>query len=224
MGRARIKPGKLGTTSTELDKKYPFWRNQATSKGGHNTVSANSTIKSYQKIADWLLKNKPGAKILDASSGSGAGTELMRAKGLRCDDVEPFVSKDRKAPTYTDYNTIRQKYDVVISNAVINVIPDDWRANLIRQMASLVAKGGIMIINTRSEKEIKEIANAISLDCDSEKLLKKGKNSYAYQRGFTPESLAKYVNTILNGKFAIEKANVKNSGISTSCSIVCTKL
>lgn len=215
----------LGMTSTELDKKYPFWRNQATSKGGHNTVSANSTIKTYAKIADFIVKKMPKASVLDASSGAGAGTELLRKMKINCEDVEPFVSSERKKPTYTDYNKIRKKYDVVISNAVINVIPDDWRETLIKQMASLVAKGGMLIINTRSAKEIQDITkNVIVLDDSAEKIVQKGKNSYAYQRGFDIKKLKTYVQKLVGKTFEVVEAKASNCGVTTGKAVVCFKL
>ena len=65
--------------------------------------------------------------------------QALREMGFQVDDVEPFPSENREAPTFSSYADIDGKYDVVISNAVLNVIPDDWRADVLHQMADVGA-------------------------------------------------------------------------------------
>lgn len=217
------KSAALGTTSKELDRKHPYWRNQASSSGKH-TTAITKTEGTYRNIGAFLLKQRPGAAVLDASSGLGLGTLALRSMGFRVEDVEPYVSSSRREkPTYTDYNAIRKTYDVVISNAVINVIPDDWRESLIRQMGGLVRMGGILIINTRSRREIQE-GGGIVLDDDGEKLISRGGGAYSYQRGFTQQGLEAYAAALLGKSFRVERATAANSGVKSGTAVVCTRL
>ena len=75
---------------------------------------------------------------------------------MNVDDVEPYPSENRIAPTYTSYNDIHKKYDYIISNAVLNVIPDDWRANVLHDMTDKLKKGGKLVINVRSAESIRK--------------------------------------------------------------------
>jgi len=113
--------------------------------------------------------------VLDASSGLGIGTKWMRDNGMDADDGEPYPSKDREAPTFRSYDDIDKKYDYVISNAVVNVIPDDWRAEALHDMAGKLKDGGKMVINVRGAQSIitqgKEGETRITLDAPSEILV-----------------------------------------------------
>jgi hypothetical protein len=138
--------------------------------------------------------------------------------GFKVDDVEPFPSENREAPTFSSYADIDKQYDVVISNAVLNVIPDDWRADVLHQMADAVKEGGKMIINTRPASNIAqqgvEGKTRITLDSPSEILVKRGDRIAAYQKGFTSEELAEWIKSELGEGWRVEKATKKNSGIS----------
>ena len=112
-----------------------------------------------------------GASVLDASSGLGKGTEALRDMGFNVEDVEPYPSETRTKPTYLKYEDIKGKYDVVISNAVLNVIPDDWRADVLKNMADKVKPGGRMIINVRDAKEKKKKKKKIENDSPSKTLV-----------------------------------------------------
>ena len=46
--------------------------------------------------------------------------------GFNVEDIEPFPDSSYK-PKYTDYSKLNKKYDVTISNAVLNVLPQDQR-------------------------------------------------------------------------------------------------
>ncbi len=206
-------------TSLELDEEFgDAWRNQQNEDGRHSTQVAN-TKSTYEKIGRYLEDaGMKGASILDASSGLGLGTQALREMGFQVDDVEPFPSENREAPTFSSYADIDGKYDVVISNAVLNVIPDDWRADVLHQMAAAVKEGGKMIINTRPASNIAqqgvEGKTRITLDSPSEILVKRGDRIAAYQKGFTSEELAEWIKSELGEGWRVEKATKKNSGIS----------
>ena len=206
-------------TSMELDQEFgAAWRDQQNEDGRHSTQVAN-TKSTYEKIGNWMKSaGLEGASILDASSGLGLGTQALREMGFQVDDVEPFPSENREAPTFASYDSIDGKYDVVISNAVLNVIPDDWRADVLHKMASVVKDGGKIIINTRPASNISkqgvEGKTRITLDSPSEILVKRGDRIAAYQKGFTSEELAEWIESELGEGWRVEKATKKNSGIS----------
>lgn len=135
------------------------------SKNGASGTANTSTIPTYKKLFEDLKKNDPNwnkMRILDASSGLGQGTIIGRDMGFNVTDLEPFVSKDkygRKAgdrPAYEDYDLLEkkiesgelEKFDYVISNAVLNVLPQDERDNMVAALSHLVRDGGKIFINT----------------------------------------------------------------------------
>ena len=209
--------------STELDEQYPGWQEvQVTKKGGHSTQITGTTT-TYRKIGEHLIEEMgEDAKkldILDASSGKGLGTLAMREMGLNVEDVEPFPASDRKEqPTYTNYADIKKKYDVVVSNAVLNVIPDDWRDGVLANMANMVKDGGRMIINTRGLSEVKGIKHKTELDDASEVL-----TSTSYQKFYSHETLTDYIRHQLGDGWKIENANKANAGFGNEQAVVVTK-
>lgn len=211
--------------SEELDKEYPTWLSGQTTDTGQHTTQITSTVNTYKKIGTWMDKNDmKGAKVLDASSGLGKGTEVLRDMGFDVEDVEPYPSDNRDKPTYRKYNDVKGKYDVVISNAVLNVIPDDWRADVLKSMADKVKFGGKLIINVRDAKEIERQKQKIELDSPSEILVTdKAGNIRAYQKGFTQKELADLVKDELGDGWTVETATPKNIGISGRAVVVTRK-
>lgn len=228
-------------TSTELNEQYPGWNDNHTDESGKDKTQIAMTRKTYQKIGNFLKQN-PNWKdllILDASSGLGYGTQDLRDMGFNVEDVEPYPSKKRMnnedglvAPTYTDYSQLDKKYDVVISNAVLNVIPDDWRDDVLHKMADVVKIDGRMFINVRSDSEIikqgTEGKTKTTLDSPSEVLVtdyKNGQQIYrSYQKGFTKDELQEYIQNKLGDSFDVEKANKKNAGEMGGTSVVATRV
>ena len=211
-----------GYTSTQLFDKYPTWLSGQTTGTGQHTTQITSTVNTYKKIGEWMKsQGMDGASVLDASSGLGKGTEALRDMGFNVEDVEPYPSETRTKPTYLKYEDIKGKYDVVISNAVLNVIPDDWRADVLKNMADKVKPGGKLIINVRDAKEIEKQKQKIELDSPSEILVTdKVGNIRAYQKGFTQKELADWIQSELGEGWTIETAKPSNSGISGRAVVV----
>ena len=208
--------------SGDLFDKYPTWLSGQTTGTGQHTTQITSTVNTYKKIGDWMKsQGMEGASVLDASSGLGKGTEALKEMGFNVEDVEPYPSENRTAPTYLKYEDIKGKYDVVISNAVLNVIPDDWRADVLKNMADKVKPGGKMIINVRDAKEMEKQKQKIELDSPSEILVTdKAGNIRAYQKGFTQKELADWVQSELGEGWQVETAKPSNSGISGRAVVV----
>ena len=219
------------STSEELSQRYGSrWIEEQTNEDGRHTTQVKNTINSYKKFGDFVKRDSNGknVSILDASSGLGLGTEWMRENGMNVDDVEPYPSENRIAPTYTSYNDIHKKYDYIISNAVLNVIPDDWRANVLHDMTDKLKKGGKLVINVRSAESIrkqgKEGITRITQDDASEILVIRPNGSIkAYQKGFTKDELKKWCETELGSDYFVEIANEKNAGGSYDTAVVVTK-
>lgn len=219
------------STSEELSQRYGSrWIEEQTNEDGRHTTQVKNTINSYKKFGDFVKRDSNGknVSILDASSGLGLGTEWMRENGMNVDDVEPYPSENRIAPTYTSYNDIHKKYDYIISNAVLNVIPDDWRVNVLHDMTDKLKKGGKLVINVRSAESIrkqgKEGITRITQDDASEILVLRPNGSIkAYQKGFTKDELKKWCETELGSDYSVEIANEKNAGGSYDTAVVVTK-
>lgn len=213
--------------SDEIDKKYPNWLEGTTNDNGKHTTQVAGTVGTYKKVGAWVEKNLgKDVKILDASSGMGLGTQELRKQGFNIEDVEPYQSEDRKKSnpaTYSSYNDVKGKYDVIISNAVLNVIPDDWRSNVLHDMASRLNDGGRLFINTRKAGEEKGIKDKIELDSPQEVLVKRNGKIASYQRFFTPKELKEWVEKELGDGYEVEVANEKNSGTKGLAAVVVTK-
>jgi 2-polyprenyl-3-methyl-5-hydroxy-6-metoxy-1,4-benzoquinol methylase len=187
----------LYRTSKEIDALYPNWLDGTTTESGKHSTQVEGTRKTYNKVGTWIEENLgKDVEILDASSGMGYGTADLRERGFNIEDVEPYQSAERKAnnpATYSSYADIEKKYDYIISNAVLNVIPDDWRANVLHDMADRLKDGGQMFINTRKAGEEKSIKDKIELDFPQEVLVKRNGRIASYQRFFTPQELREWV-------------------------------
>ena len=214
-------------TSGEIDKQYPNWLDGTTNDNGKHSTQVAGTIGTYKKVAAWVESHLgKGVKILDASSGMGLGTKELREQGFNIEDVEPYQSEDRKEnnpATYSSYGDIKGKYDFIISNAVLNVIPDDWRTNVLHDMANRLSDGGRLFINTRKAGEEKSIKDKIELDSPQEVLVKRNGKIASYQRFFTPKELKDWVEKELGDGYEVEVANEKNSGTKGLAAVVVTK-
>ena len=223
--------GVLFRTSDELDQEYGSrWIDEQTNEDGRHTTQVKNTINSYKKFGDWVKRDSDGRNVdvLDASSGLGLGTEWLRENGINVEDVEPYPSENRTAPTYRNYDEVGKKYDYIISNAVLNVIPDDWRANVLHNMAEKLKVGGKLVINVRSAESIrkqgKEGETRITLDDPSEILVLRPNGSIkAYQKGFTKAELKEWCEKELGKGYSVEIANDKNAGGSYDTAVVVTK-
>ena len=230
LGTVRDNIAQYGTTrfslSTEIAARYPNWMDNQViddeeSKQGQRT-QVKTTLATYKKLADWIDKHKgKDLSVLDASSGLGYGTEEFRARGFNIEDIEPYPSGKRmkeNPPTYGGVDAYQRamddgkQYDFIISNAVLNVIPDDWRRGVLHDMATLLAPGGKMFINTRKKGGEKNIKNKIELESPYELLVGKPDKITSYQRFFGTEELKDYVERELGEGFTVEVATPENSG------------
>lgn len=206
--------------SGQLTEEYgPRWLSEQQQEDGRHSTQVANTIHSYQKFGDWVRRDSQGREVsvLDASSGLGLGTRHLNEMGITTEDVEPYPSAERPAPTFRSYADVDKQYDYIISNAVLNVLPEDWRRDVLRNMAVRLKPGGKMLINVRGAKGIinqgKEGHTRLTLDDPSEILVLRPDGSIrAYQKGFTKAELKEWVQKELGDAYEVEIANKENAG------------
>ena len=192
-------------TTAEAKKRFPdLWDVSAEESDTRNPTQVKITESSYRKIYDILKQEGFDGTILDASSGLGHGTRVGIADyGFKVDDIEPYPSKDY-SPKYTDYSKLDKTYDAIISNAVLNVLPQDQRDALVVKMGQMLNPGGQMFINVRGDDVLnassKEIINRDNLEVYITK-------SGSYQKGFTRKELVAYLQDALGDGYTVRADN-----------------
>ena len=194
-------------TTEEAMARFPnMWNVAAEESEVRNPTQITSTVNSYRKIYNSLKNEGFSGTILDASSGLGYGTRAgIEEYGFDVDDIEPYPDKNY-SPKYQDYSALNKKYDVIISNAVLNVLPQDQRDALAVKMGELLADGGRLFVNVRGK--------------DVETLAKTGKNIHlgnmewietvkgSYQKGFTKPELVAYLQDALGDGFTVKPTSM----------------
>lgn len=198
-----------GITMQELIDKHPDAYTYKSPKGGHSTQIKN-TLPTYEKLFNTIADKD--LDILDASSGLGYGTRKGLEMGFKVDDVEPFPTSEY-APKFRSYGEIDKQYDVIISNAVLNVIPQDTRDNLVLTMADLLKDGGEMYIMTRGRDVLNAATAEIISEESAEVYLPK---QTSYQKGFTVKELTAYVQTLLGPEYKVERYKDATVGVKVT--------
>lgn len=166
-----------------------------------NPTQITGTVKSYRKIYDKLRAEGFDGTILDASSGLGYGTRAGRTEyGFSVDDIEPFPDA-KYHPNYTDYSTLDKTYDVIISNAVLNVIPQDLRDAMVVKIGEMLNPGGRAFINVRGS-DVKNAGSKVAIHADRMEYFIS--NTGSYQKGFTSKELVGYLRDALGDGFTVE--------------------
>lgn len=194
-----------GRTTDEVRAKHPdLWAVDAESSESRNPTQISGTVKSYRKIYDALKAEGFNGTVLDASSGLGYGTRAgIEEYGFNVEDIEPFPDSSYK-PKYTDYSKLHKKYDVIISNAVLNVLPQDQRDALVVKMGQMLNNGGRMFINVRGT-DVRNASSKVPIDeANMEYYIS---NTGSYQKGFTKKELVAYLSDALGKDYTIVGTN-----------------
>ena len=191
-----------GATFAEVKAAHPtLFELAADEADTRNPTQITGTVKSYRKIYDALEAEGFDGTILDASSGLGYGTRAGREEyGFRVDDIEPFPDS-KYQPKYTDYSTLDKTYDVIISNAVLNVIPQDLRDAMVVKIGEMLNPGGRAFINVRGT-DVKNAGSKVAINDDLMEYFIS--NTGSYQKGFTSRELVAYLKDALGGGFTVE--------------------
>ena len=191
-----------GATFAEVKAAHPtLFELAADEADTRNPTQITGTVKSYRKIYDALEAEGFDGTILDASSGLGYGTRAGREEyGFRVDDIEPFPDS-KYQPKYTDYSTLDKTYDVIISNAVLNVIPKDLRDAMVVKIGEMLNPGGRAFINVRGT-DVKNAGSKVAINDDLMEYFIS--NTGSYQKGFTSRELVAYLKDALGDGFTVE--------------------
>lgn len=194
-------------TTEEAKARFPkLWDVTAEESEVRNPTQISSTVKSYRRIYDFLQSEGFDGTILDASSGLGYGTRAgIEEYGFNVEDIEPFPDKDYN-PKYKDYSTLNKKYDVVISNAVLNVLPQDQRDALVIKMGELLNDGGRMFVSTRGRDVDSLASNKNNTNISPMEWFVDSTGSY--QKGFTKPELVAYLQDALGDGFTVKPTNL----------------
>lgn len=189
-------------TVAEVKAEHPgLWRKQES--GQRDPTQVKDTVKTYRKIYQKLADEGFDGTILDASSGWGVGTQAGRDEfGFNVEDIEPFPDKTYE-PMYTDYDSLDKTYDAIISNAVLNVLPQDQRDALIVKMGQMLKPGGKMYINVRGD-DVNGNKSNVPLGGKWEYYVE---NTGSYQKGFTKPELKAYVEDALGDGYTVRIDN-----------------
>jgi N12 class adenine-specific DNA methylase/GGDEF domain-containing protein/predicted RNA methylase len=160
-----------------------------------NTQRSN-TDKTYGKVAAYLDTQGTGGDRLDYGSGLGHGADILGARSY-----EPFPATGVK-PDHSDPTKIDRKYDAIVSQHTLNVMPDDMRREAIRHIGSLLNKGGIAVLITRKESDVATVKTGDKLGA-AEVYAGSGKRR-SYQRGFTSNGLREETRRALGPGFKVE--------------------
>ena len=190
----------------EVKAQFPdLWDVSADESEVRNPTQITGTVKSYRKIYEYLKAEGFNGSILDASSGLGYGTKAgIEEYGFDVEDIEPYPDK-RYNPKYTDYASLHKKYDVIISNAVLNVLPQDQRDALVVKMASLLKAGGRIFINVRG-RDVENASSKVTIDKDLMEYYIS--NTGSYQKGFTKPELVAYLRDALGEGYSVNPTSM----------------
>ena len=193
---------KPGATFDEVKATHPtLFALDADEADTRNPTQITGTVKSYRKIYDALQAENFDGAILDASSGLGYGTRAGREEyGFDVDDIEPFPDAKYK-PNYTDYSALDKTYDVIISNAVLNVMPQDLRDAMVVKIGEMLNPGGRAFINVRGT-DVKNAGSKVAINDDLMEYFIS--NTGSYQKGFTSKELVSYLKDALGDGFTVE--------------------
>lgn len=200
--RPKSKDWKPGATFDAVKAAHPtLFALDADEADTRNPTQITGTVKSYRKIYDALQAENFNGTILDASSGLGYGTRAGREEyGFDVDDIEPFPDA-KYQPNYTDYSTLNKTYDVIISNAVLNVMPQDLRDAMVVKIGEMLNPGGRAFINVRGT-DVKNAGSKVAINDDLMEYFIS--NTGSYQKGFTSKELVSYLKDALGDGFTVE--------------------
>jgi len=157
-----------------------------------------TTSGTYKKAQELL----PPGKTLDYGSGRGIG-----AKEVGSDTFEPFA-REGFDPTFANTADIpASSYDNVTSFNVLNVVPEDVRTGIVQEIGRVLKPGGTAVISTRG-KDVMSAHGMLGPESLSIKT-----SAGTYQKGFMPDELQGYVQSVLGDGYMVEKTKLGPAGV-----------
>jgi 2-polyprenyl-3-methyl-5-hydroxy-6-metoxy-1,4-benzoquinol methylase len=204
-------------------------------EGAAHATQITTTRLTYEKWAKWLANNFPNikdARILDIGAGFGhIHKQFDRVLGITTESYEPFYNTEKykehagiDKPNYTkiDASDIPLgKFDIVVNNAVLNVIPADIRDNVVRTIGGALKSGGIAIINamksdyTKSQIKAIESGKSKNIKLSDSEVFTYESGKYTYQKGFTTKELVAYTQDVLGEDYVVKPAPSEITSMTT---------
>lgn len=160
-------------------------------KDGSHPTQIATTVTTYKKVKPQLNEGK--------TIDFGAGKNIANKAGIKADTYEPFPEKDFD-PTFSDASTIPDNsYDNVINNAVLNVVPQDIRDGIVKDIGRILKPGGKGFVNVRGKDVFGAKHTVVNKD-NAEVIVD---STGAYQKGFTDNELVDYLEDVLGDGFDV---------------------
>lgn len=105
-------------------------------------------------------------------------------------------------PTYTTFNQIKKKYQLILNTYVLNVCALDIRELIVSQIGDLLDVGGRAIIVTRGT-DVADAKTYLNYKYAPYEHVTKGAGGLTYQKGFTQDELIEFCSSVLGGGFDI---------------------
>ena len=191
---------------------------------GRGNQTQRNNISTFDKFVKGVVDTYgDNVNILDIGAGLGIGAKSAKKYNINNNysTYEPFPSlsdgkwerySGTKKPDYTEESKVpKGEADIVVNNAVLNVVPQDTRDGIVRLIGESLAGGGKAYVSVRGIKEsalketIEKAKSGRSKNIwlsDSEYYVT-GANG-DYQKGFLPEELKNYIQSILGDNYTVE--------------------
>ena len=210
-------------------------------EGTAHATQVATTKGTYIKWANWLKDNMPNiknARVLDVGAGFGhIHKPFKQILGIEAESYEPFYNKQKyllhagKAkPDYLKMDASdvpKGKFDVVVNNAVLNVVPADIRDKVVRVIGESIKKGGIGIISAMNFDYTKGQINKINegksknIKLSDSEVFTYESGKYTYQKGFKTPEIVAYVQDVLGDDYVVSAAP---SGLKQMATVLIKKI
>lgn len=187
---------KGGLTSAEVDAIRKKEGIKFNPDAGHPTQRSN-TIATYHKFYSLIPDENKKGLGLDYSAGLGMGSEALRNEyHANIESYEPFPNSRAVNITHKGLNSLpNKKYEYIINSAVLNVVEQDIRDNIVKDIFNHLEPDGVAIIGVRSRADVMGTKTALVLSQENGEILDRSRGSY--QKGFTTGELVNYIRTIV---------------------------
>lgn len=167
-----------------------------TTAKGHPTQRGN-TVATYKKFFDLLPPELQAGEGLDYSAGLGMGSAMLRdVYDANIESYEPFPHEKAVDITYAGLGNLPNKeFDYIFCSAVLNVVEQDVRDSIVRDIWDHLKAGGEAIIGVRSRADVMSMKTGYVINADTAEVLDRVRGSY--QKGFSNSELKDYIEGLL---------------------------
>jgi len=207
-------------TKTENDRLL-----QETKKGNETQRNNISTYSSFVNgiISKYGKDNLANKNILDAGAGLGIGAKAATQAGIANSykTFEPFPSisdgkwekfSGTQQPNFTDFAAIENdSQDILVNNAVLNVVPADIRQSIVENIGRVLKPGGQAYVSVRGIKESALMESLAAAKSGKSKNVFLSDSEYYvpgtqgdYQKGFSEVELQAYAQDVLGPQYDVQ--------------------